>query len=90
MALRRTGRIKTDLDEYRQKCLNRIAALTAQMAATDKKDPNYLRLSKQKLAQETRLKNRQKDSMAQQRLDLMDSVIQAVLNLSYQYVKPAR
>ena len=83
----KTGRQRMALKEYEKWSKKKIAAIEAEMATiTDKSDPRWRKLRKQRAAQQCRLRKKNANKSNKTKLELLDDVMGFLLKQITEHV----
>ena len=83
------GKTKMQVDKYEVKCQKQLEQLNQKMKAIDnKKDREWLKLRKRKIACEARLRGRQSEAIRVKQLPMLDLMLQKALALTQELIGP--
>lgn len=84
---RSRGKPQIATSDYLRKCRTQIAKLDSQMASiNDRKNPEWLRLRKQKIAYQARLRNRETQAKIVDQTVIMEKVIEKIVSEAVQLI----
>ena len=84
----KVGKVALPIARYEQRCLARIAEFNAKMDALPKHSPEWIKLRKQKLAQQSRMRKRCHMSLQSDAVSQIENIIKFALDMSLR-VMPA-
>ena len=83
------GKTKMQVDKYEVKCQKQLEQLSQKMKAIgNKKDREWLKLRKRKIACEARLRGRQSEAIRVKQLPMLDLMLQKALALTQELIGP--
>ena len=83
------GKTKMQVDKYEQRCQKQLDQLNKKMnAINNKKDAEWLKLRKRKIACEARLRSRRSEATRTVQLPMLDQVLMEALSLAQAVIAP--